>query len=484
MGWTSPRTWVTGETVTAAMLNEQLRDNFLYLGDPPLNIDGGLLYTDAVNDRVGIGTTEPREKLHINGNIRIATNRAIKGGGYPDCQQFYVERDDLTLGTNVGVWAAANMLILSFDSNNSGVGELRIGKGTTTPGGANWVDFLTIDNDGNVGIGTTSPQVTLEVNGILRVLNDPFYPASGHGLEIIYDQDGATAYIQSYDRDTSSWRPLYIRGNNIILEKGSVGIGTPSPVAMLHVSGFDAGTKGTLHIDAAAGENAEISLVTAAPGNNAWIYLDESDSQKLKIVAGDAATDTTGIFLQQDGNVGIGTMSPSEKLEVAGDVKLTDDDPYLILNNTETPVAVPMIIGTIDFWGKNAAGTSLELAKIDARIIGDVAGSESARLAFLGKIGGADNLAFYFDMDGSGYADVGWYTFSPDIPDDASPKEYLEIALEDALKPKKPFRGLDAAPEELKNYEKDIAKIAIAIARYCEGVEARLQRIEKHLGIT
>jgi len=59
MGWTSPRTWVTGEIVTAAMLNEQLRDNFLYLGDPPLNIDSGLLYTDTTNDRVGIGTMSP-----------------------------------------------------------------------------------------------------------------------------------------------------------------------------------------------------------------------------------------------------------------------------------------------------------------------------------------------------------------------------------------------------------------------------------------
>ena len=27
MGWTTPRTWVTGEVVTAAQLNEQIRDN-------------------------------------------------------------------------------------------------------------------------------------------------------------------------------------------------------------------------------------------------------------------------------------------------------------------------------------------------------------------------------------------------------------------------------------------------------------------------
>lgn len=31
MAWTTPRTWVTGEVVTAAMLNEQIRDNELFL---------------------------------------------------------------------------------------------------------------------------------------------------------------------------------------------------------------------------------------------------------------------------------------------------------------------------------------------------------------------------------------------------------------------------------------------------------------------
>lgn len=34
MVWTNPRTWVSGETVTAALLNTHLRDNLKALGDP------------------------------------------------------------------------------------------------------------------------------------------------------------------------------------------------------------------------------------------------------------------------------------------------------------------------------------------------------------------------------------------------------------------------------------------------------------------
>jgi hypothetical protein len=34
MAWTAPRTWVAGETVTAAIMNTHVRDNLKALGDP------------------------------------------------------------------------------------------------------------------------------------------------------------------------------------------------------------------------------------------------------------------------------------------------------------------------------------------------------------------------------------------------------------------------------------------------------------------
>ena len=33
--WTSPRSWITGEVLTAALLNLHLRDNLLFAGEPP-----------------------------------------------------------------------------------------------------------------------------------------------------------------------------------------------------------------------------------------------------------------------------------------------------------------------------------------------------------------------------------------------------------------------------------------------------------------
>jgi hypothetical protein len=58
MAWTAPRTWVTGETVTAALMNAHIRDNLLETSAATVTTAGDLAYADAANSmgsRVGIG---------------------------------------------------------------------------------------------------------------------------------------------------------------------------------------------------------------------------------------------------------------------------------------------------------------------------------------------------------------------------------------------------------------------------------------------
>mgnify|MGYP003139871490 CR=1 FL=1 len=49
MAWTSPRTWVTGEIVTAALMNTHVRDNFNVTAPAVLSAQGDLLYSTAAN---------------------------------------------------------------------------------------------------------------------------------------------------------------------------------------------------------------------------------------------------------------------------------------------------------------------------------------------------------------------------------------------------------------------------------------------------
>ena len=58
MAWTAPRTWVTAETVTAALMNTHIRDNLLETAAATATTDGDIVYADAANsmgNRLGIG---------------------------------------------------------------------------------------------------------------------------------------------------------------------------------------------------------------------------------------------------------------------------------------------------------------------------------------------------------------------------------------------------------------------------------------------
>ncbi len=59
MTWNAPRTWVTAETVTAALMNAEIRDNFLETSAATVTTAGDLGYADAANSmgsRLAIGS--------------------------------------------------------------------------------------------------------------------------------------------------------------------------------------------------------------------------------------------------------------------------------------------------------------------------------------------------------------------------------------------------------------------------------------------
>lgn len=58
MAWTTPRTWVTAETVTAALMNAHVRDNLRETSPFTVTTAGDLSYADAansMNSRLAIG---------------------------------------------------------------------------------------------------------------------------------------------------------------------------------------------------------------------------------------------------------------------------------------------------------------------------------------------------------------------------------------------------------------------------------------------
>ena len=119
---------------------------------------------------------------------------------------------------------------------------------------------------------------------------------------------------------------------------GHVGIGAKSPKATLHV--LESGTAGTPSIDpptvatfqrsASAGTESQISIVSGNAAQ-ALIYFGDTDNERTASIRYDHSDNTMRFNIRtverlrilDSGNVGIGTASPSERLHVQGNIKLS-----------------------------------------------------------------------------------------------------------------------------------------------------------------
>jgi hypothetical protein len=96
------------------------------------NTEGGNSQIFDNGRNVGIGTTEPSQRLEVNGNIQIH------------------ERNSSVVG-------------LMLTQSSGGMGYIMHNRADTLTLGAGSVDRLTIDRDGNVGIGIVRPSHPLEM---------------------------------------------------------------------------------------------------------------------------------------------------------------------------------------------------------------------------------------------------------------------------------------------------------------------------------
>ena len=231
-------------------------------------------------------------------------------------------------------------------------------------------------NQGNVGIGTYDPASILHVEGGSSTTN--LIASSGNGfLRIADSATSATRKEFTILLDNTNNRvdmqaiQQGVAARNITLNAsgGNVGIGTDDPAARLEVSttGFDVG-KFTGNTDDGAGYVAAVvEIESNENGRGRGVYLTHRDSTDTTdsewysgtpytgtgYTIGNAAYGTsvnsdTGpavlaqsrFFIQKDGKVGIGTTSPGEKLDVAGNIELStggyiygDGNAYLRLSN-------------------------------------------------------------------------------------------------------------------------------------------------------
>ena len=167
-------------------------------------------------------------------------------------------------------------------------------------------DQLYLKTDGKIGIGTTSPNHLLHVEGALSGttgFNLTNTHASGYGL---YVKGGGTGnYAFRVDNQAGS--------EALRIVDGKVGINTISPASKLQVAG-------SIHVTASADSLATDALQFSFSSPEGHIKVKNTSGApagNLAFHTTDASGNTNRVMhLKYDGKVGIGTTSPTETLHV------------------------------------------------------------------------------------------------------------------------------------------------------------------------
>jgi len=233
---------------------------------------------------VGIGTTSPASKLDISGG-RIGIRNNI------------VAASNLTYST---IYSTENTGAAYPFTGTSGnlVVEPRNGQDFVVLG-TSGVARMVVEGGGNVGIGTTTPNEKLVVGTTGGTQN----------IEI------SNNFIQSFNRSGSAgYQNLNFYASSYAFNVGNVGIGITNPQKNLHIFQTEGGV-GAKHATIRLG-----GYLTVGPDIAAYRVTGNSNDQGLIFSTYDATNGTVDTMtLTNAGNVGIGTTSPSGKLDVKGD---------------------------------------------------------------------------------------------------------------------------------------------------------------------
>ena len=320
---------------------------------------------------VGIGTTAPGYKFEVTGQalfsqgigVGNATPHASNGVNSAGSYQISGNNAMSDAGTalQMGSSTATAWDDLEFDVN--GVSAAMMIKGTS----------------GNIGIGTSTPDRLLDVHGDVEIgnlgklyvgVNGGGTPAItlnngsgsvGLGSDILLDASGLISAEDNMhftiDSDNGTTGAFFDFGKDTetnaatslmrIQEDGNVGIGTTSPVKILHITDGTAVTTppmfriqakteavtdpgdvyAGIELGVVGGENSagaqEVTAYIKAIDTRTGTTSFEDGGLAFGTLTNVEASPSTKMTLTHDGNLGINCTSPAQKLYVSGNIYAT-----------------------------------------------------------------------------------------------------------------------------------------------------------------
>ena len=256
--------------------------------DPSATGTGGDL---KFNTRPNGGSLTERMRIDSSGNSTFSgSSGAISGTG-----SVYINNGDDAFALVINNTGTSSQ-------NDRGVFDARVGGDSV----------LRINNSGNVGIGTTSPDANLQVVGAgqdqirfgtsTSVYTDLWM---GTGYTVIDSIGGSAGGFDFRDDGTSRM---------FIDSSGNVGIGTTDPQRALDVVSTTDGIP-AIRITR-NGDSTQWMEIQAGGANTSFISRTAAAHSQFQFISDVGGSQTTRMIINQSGNVGIGETSPTQLLHI------------------------------------------------------------------------------------------------------------------------------------------------------------------------
>lgn len=340
-------------------------------GSLQLAANGGTDIFISANDNIGFGNTTPVDKLSIQGSLYTSSNTVTIGTA-----AYFVNNGNIGIGvtpsTKLHVYGSSDPIIRCESSSPGQAGQFTaVGNGASSYPGFNlqqdstgyWSMQLRADTNlylyrqsgngnvlipfGNIGIGTSSPGYLIDIQNtstsVDYIAGRFFSQAAGTGESRTWVRiDKGNAYggaVGAYlDQGIGSGLILGTTNNNNtpteqvrITHTGSVGIGTSTPVAKLSLLSTGSGVSVNFNANGLPQSATRGGLINY--WNDGSIYYNDFWNWESNGIFRVGTAGSERLRVTSDGNVGIGTGSPSKRVEIGDTNNSTSLTTGLMISN-------------------------------------------------------------------------------------------------------------------------------------------------------